>query len=168
MMNKFLRQNGITLVEVLATLVIMFIVGSLVFSVTTTAIENYKQSELRTTSQQQTNQLIVRLTNIHQTSNQYQVTRINDSNYIFEVTKNDGTTGQYTFDGKPFVYNLTIDSVNLNVGDTFSIDLTEPDNRRIDVELEYDHPTESRFPDDEFRTSISRLTPAGSSENDEE
>ncbi|WP_188207298.1 hypothetical protein [Alkalibacillus aidingensis] len=150
------NERGLTLIEVLATIVLTFIIGSLVFSVTHTTIENYQQSELRSKAQTDSNRLIHRLTSIHQTAYSYTIEQETDS--VIHIERDNGET--YTFDGSPLQYELAIEGSTIEHGVPVTIPLSETLSINFSVQVtQTDNP---RFRPLTISTRISRITPAGS------
>jgi prepilin-type N-terminal cleavage/methylation domain-containing protein len=67
------NQRGLTLVEVLATLTILSIIGAVVWSVFFQGINYTKKAVSQNSIQQEANILTMRLTRIHQTSESYEL-----------------------------------------------------------------------------------------------
>ncbi|TFB13900.1 hypothetical protein E3U55_15160 [Filobacillus milosensis] len=158
------NERGLTLVEVLTTLILTFIIGTLVFSVAISAINNYQHSEIQSQAQSEVNRFILNLTEIHQSHSTYTITRIDASSY------------QVTMDGNTYTFDSALDNVELyinhkiwqngslltdhllEVGHSKEIDHREKQDLFIKV-------TDSnpRFKTIEISTSISRLSGTGGS-----
>ncbi|MGM8216318.1 PulJ/GspJ family protein [Bacillaceae bacterium W0354] len=156
------NERGITLVEVLAALILVFVIGSLAFSVTTTTYENYNQSELRTSAHRQVNLFFSHLTNIHQRAQSYTIKKINESTIEVDITYSDGRHRVYTFDGKPFLYKLQVEQngVMVDVDNEWYVDLTT--TRSLTINLKVSQPSNNRFRPIEIKTNLYRITPAKS------
>ncbi|MFD2639233.1 type II secretion system protein [Piscibacillus salipiscarius] len=154
-------ERGITLVELLATLTLMFIVGSVVFSVTLSTINHYQQSEIESQVQSDLNRFIAHLTDIHQTHKQYDLTRIDSSTYVVRMSEDQS----YTFDGHGGIYDIAAGAgerslTNLAAGDTISVD--HVDDLRLLIEVT--DPSNKRFKPVTLTTTITQII--GSKERD--
>ncbi len=79
MNKKIFKQDGLTLVELLGTISIMLIVGSLIFSVLINGI-NYSNTSQNTVSiQQEANRMITKLTAYHESTRHYEINVENSS-----------------------------------------------------------------------------------------
>lgn len=154
------EERGITLVELLATLVLTFIVGSVVFSVTMSAINNYQQSEVQSQVQSDLNRFVAHLTDIHQTHKQYTITRVDSSTYTIQLPDDQ----QYTFNGHAENYDLYIgksirnsgvlqSDTRIDVGDTVEVNNIE----RLKLFIEVTNPSNNRFKPINISTSISQI-----------
>ncbi|MGP4071711.1 hypothetical protein ACTWQB_04060 [Piscibacillus sp. B03] len=154
------EERGITLVELLATLVLTFIVGSVVFSVTMSAINNYQQSEVQSQVQSDLNRFVAHLTDIHQTHQQYSITREDASTYIIQLPDDQ----QYTFNGHAENYDLYIgksirnrgsllSDTRINIGETVDVNNIE----RVKLFIEVTSPSNKRFKPMTVSTSISQI-----------
>ncbi|MDV2581855.1 PilW family protein [Alkalibacillus haloalkaliphilus] len=156
------NSKGITLIELLGAIVLTFIVGSLVFSILIQSIENYQQSELRSKAQTDANRLIYNLTNIHQSSQAYTIEQSTESSLIVTIERDETTT--YEFNGHPFKYELTIDGSNVSISEPIALNFQEKPSYSLSVTVT--QPENTRFNPLEITTNISRVTPAGSGENE--
>ena len=155
------NERGITLIELLAALALVFVIGSLVFSVFMSTQENYKQSELKSSAHRQVNILLTQLTNIHQNSLYYTIRPLDESTIEINFSSPSGKTRSYVFDGKPFYFNLYIEKNDemVRITDEHIVDLTTRLNISLKITVSHNSP---RFKPIEITTNLSRLAPARS------
>ncbi|GEL78141.1 PulJ/GspJ family protein [Tenuibacillus multivorans] len=163
-MNK--HEQGLTLIEVLATFVLTFVIGTLVFSVATTAINHYKHSEIQSQTQSEVNQLILNLTDIHQNYTHYTISRINSSTYVVETPDTS-----YTFHGEASTYDIYIAKNLWSGGDLLPDSILLPGEsisinggQTYEMFISVTKPEVNRFKPVEVSTSISRISTSESSD----
>ena len=85
------NQTGITLLETLLTIAILFIVGVLIWSTYHQGIKFSNQAISKNQIQQEANLVITNLTMIHQTSTEYTIESDNSCTFTIVATKKTGT-----------------------------------------------------------------------------
>ncbi|SEQ49469.1 PulJ/GspJ family protein [Piscibacillus halophilus] len=154
------NNRGMTLIELLATLSLTFMVGSVIFSVTMSTIHHYQQSEIQSQVNSDLNRFISNLTDIHQTYKKYTITRIDSSTYVVELPEEKN----YTFKGSVEKYDLyigkriiedgeVISNTKLTDGDSFEVSNIE----NLDLLIEVTDITNRRFKPVTISTSISQI-----------
>ncbi|WP_411954905.1 type II secretion system protein J [Alkalibacillus sp. S2W] len=149
------NRRGFTLIEVLAVIVLTFIVGSLVFSILSQSLNNYEQSELRSKAQTDVNRLLFQITTVHQSGSTYTINQTNNSQISLNPTNDE--VSSVSFNGEPFQYEITIDSIPLN--DSKTIDPTEETS--FDITVVVRQQGNDRFNPLEVNSSISRIQAGG-------
>ncbi|MEH7255815.1 prepilin-type N-terminal cleavage/methylation domain-containing protein, partial [Neobacillus niacini] len=97
-------QRGITLIEVLVTLAILSFIGITVWNVFFQGYNFSQKSITKNTIQQEANLVITNLTNIHQTSKQYEIQSA-ACQITVNITNNDNSTKTMVFNDSRFCYS---------------------------------------------------------------
>lgn len=152
---KHIKNNqGLTLIEMLATITILFIIGGMVYAMLFQMFSNFNTSENRITARQEANLIIAHLTMIHQTSDKFEIEY--ESENFFKTTADDDDSNTMMLGHKNYQYELRVASQTLSETNPITIDLTDEANKelKIDLTLSNEH--------DEFdvTTTISRMTKA--------
>lgn len=155
------NQKGITLVELLATMVLLFIVSTLVLSIATQAIENYRQTETRSFAQQEANLLINQLTSTHRTSSSYEVRR--DELFHYTITADNEKTSK--INTAPFQLDLTLGAEGITVGESILVNVSE--HSSIPLQVTVVSQPDQRFRTFEIDTNLYRIKQSVSSTNEE-
>jgi prepilin-type N-terminal cleavage/methylation domain-containing protein len=93
-MNKggsLLNERGLTLIEVLATITILSIIGVVIWNVFFQGLTYSDKAVTQNSMQQESNYISMKLTRIHQTSKEYELTSSDCKIKVEYVTKNKGT-----------------------------------------------------------------------------
>lgn len=98
MNNKFFKQDGLTLVELLGTISVMFIVGSLIFTILINGINYSNTSQSNVSLQQEGNLIITKLTAYHESTRQYEIKVENPS--TISLTPYDNNVPPVKLDAK--------------------------------------------------------------------
>lgn len=153
-MKRFNKENGMTLVEVLATITILFIIGGIAYAMLFQMFTNVSHSEQRISARQEANLILAHLTTVHQKSTSYTIERDGDDPEHF-FTVEDETGVLMKLGNRHYTYTLEMDSTILDEGNTpFTIDLRDSQNKELDVKLTL----ESNFDSVVVQTTISRMT----------
>ncbi|RPF50565.1 PulJ/GspJ family protein [Aquisalibacillus elongatus] len=155
------NENAITLIEVLATIVLTFVIGTLVFSVTTSAINHYKETETTSQVQSEINRFLLQLTDTHKDSREYTIFRGSASSYDLIIDDES----HYTFNGIAENYDLyigeTIRTADQELISDTKVEIGEraliSNKKKYDVHIVVTD-SEHRFGQIELSTTISRLT----------
>lgn len=161
---KYLNNNkGLTLIEMLATITILFIIGGMVYAMLFQMFSNFNNSENRITARQEANLIIAHLTTIHEKSKRYELEHDSDHYFITEAfTETDSSTMKLGHE--KYNYDLSVSyldddgtEVTKKLSDEpIEIDLTKTKFKSIDVLL-----TLSSSNDEfEVKTTLSRMTKA--------
>lgn len=155
---KYLKgEKGITLIEMMATMVILFVIGGMFYAVLTQTFTNFHTSEEKITVRQEANLIIAQLTNIHQKSEGYTIEMSTDDSF-FTTETDSGAIIQLGH--KDYTYKLVVDGDTLEDIHPIDIDLKLEDNKTQEIELTLTNKKSNR--NDEFTiiTTISRMTAA--------
>lgn len=102
-------QRGISLVEVLVTLSILSLIGTIVWSVFFQGVNFSQRAVTKNTLQQEANFVITRLTKIHQTSIQYSISNNTpDCAITVLFTKQDTSQQTEVFSQTGFCYSTDV------------------------------------------------------------
>lgn len=94
------NQNGLTLVEVLASLAVLSVIGLLLWNVFFQGISYSKKAATHTSLQQEANQISMKLTRIHQTSPSYEIVNNNCQLKVYNTQTDDKQLITAFSDGK--------------------------------------------------------------------
>ncbi|WP_243292073.1 prepilin-type N-terminal cleavage/methylation domain-containing protein [Bacillus sp. FJAT-47783] len=160
-----LNENGITLVELLATLAIFMIFVTIFYQVLNNVVETVQSRQAQEDARREANYILSALTNIHQTSDMYWIEDgMNGELNIFYIRNEE--THLLEVDPAPYEAKLTITSSNN--GKMKTVDMRNRDNKTIDVTLHLDYNGTGKRSDTlTIQTKISRMTEAkGGDENE--
>lgn len=108
-------ERGITLVEVLATLVILSIIGVTIWSVFFQSYNFSQKAISKNIMHQETNLLIKSLTRVHQTAKQYEILNSStECEITVNVTNKDDTTWKETFSHSNMCFKFEIKNSAVN------------------------------------------------------
>lgn len=85
MKNKPFKQDGITLIELLITLSLLFIVGTLIFNIFINGINASNKAQANVFIQQEANHLLTKLTSWHESNSHYDIV-LNKNPYATTIT----------------------------------------------------------------------------------
>ncbi|WP_034764565.1 type II secretion system protein [Rossellomorea vietnamensis] len=86
-----MNERGVTLIEVLATITILSIIGVVIWNVFFQGLNYSDKAVTQNTMQQESNYISMKLTRIHQTSKEYELTSSDCMIKVEYVTRNKGT-----------------------------------------------------------------------------
>lgn len=98
-------QRGITLVELLAVLAILSLIGTLIWSVFFQGFNFSKKAETKNRIQQEANILVTNLIKIHQSSDEY---KVSSSNCVATVTFSDPAKSPLIFKDSQLCYDVQL------------------------------------------------------------
>lgn len=107
-MKKLNNEKGLTLIEMLATITILFVLGGMVYAMLFQMFANFSSTENRSTARQEANLIIAQLTNIHQTSDEYTIEYESDNYFITKANGNSMRLGH-----KNYQYDLSVNGIGL-------------------------------------------------------
>ncbi|MBR7554439.1 PilW family protein [Allobacillus sp. GCM10007491] len=154
------NQKGITLVELLAGLVLFFLVSTLIFSIATQAIENYRQTETRSIAQQEANLFINHLISVHRTADFYTLTRNDDSSYL--VTRNGEDS--FTISTTPYRIDVSLNHTALQQGESIQINLST--QQSVPLQVTVVPLNDQRFKTFSIDTQLYRISPNSDSRDE--
>src|SRR5690625_2683473 len=156
-MKPLKGEKGLTLIEMMATIVILFIIGSMFYAVLTQSFTNFHTSEEKITARQEANLMIAHLTNIHQKSEVYTIESGTDDSFF--TTETD--SGKIMKLGhKDYTYKLEVEGQDLKLGGPIVVDLTLDDNKSKEIKLVLENKNNDRNDTFTIITTISRMTVA--------
>ncbi len=136
------NEKGLTLLEVLVTLVILSFIGVLIWSVFNSGIKFSNKEISKNQMQQEANIILTTLTKIHQTATSYSI----NSNASCSVTVNANfshSSEVYNFENQKLCINIThnnasddFDPIYHNNLVTFYITISEKNNRKNEISIE--------------------------------
>lgn len=120
------NQNGITLIELLVSTVILLILGGIIWGVFFQGVKYSNNAVSKNQMQQEANIIITKLTEIHQTSKKYSIISKNGIIHVIYDDKN-GISQKVTFENRHLEFSSTsIDNRLPNESDTlFTLIVTD-------------------------------------------
>ncbi|MFC0014191.1 MULTISPECIES: PilW family protein [Allobacillus] len=154
------NQKGVTLVELLAGLVLFFLVSTLIFSMATQAIENYRQTETRSIAQQEANLFINHLITTHRKADVYILDRQSESSYLLTSNGDDSIT----INTSPYRIDVSLNQTALQPGESIQINLSS--QRSIPLQVTVVPSSDQRFKKFSIDTQLYRISPKSDSRNE--
>lgn len=130
------KERGFTLIEVLASILILSIIGVIIWNVFIQGSKYAKYSLSKNALQQEANYVITNLTRIHQTSTTYQISS-SSCQINVTYTKQDGTISTKLFDSQDICYSTNFTgTVNPNEDDinlTITLSDKKKSSSKVDI-----------------------------------
>jgi prepilin-type N-terminal cleavage/methylation domain-containing protein len=121
------NERGLTLIEVLAAVTVLSIIGVIVWNAFFQGYEYSQTAVSKNTMNQEANLIITNLTRIHQTSESYTLSNI-DNTIVLTVTKPEPSkTIKFEHSQMEFVIDLK--------GHSMTIDPTKTEDKKIDLTI---------------------------------
>lgn len=143
------NKNGLTLIELLATLAIGTIVIGLAFSVLHTSMNAYKKSESRQLLQQEANLMLTQLRNIHRNNSSYSI-EFDSVERVYLIILSDGS--KQSFGQSKYKTEISINGQPVSTGNAVTIE-QNLNQYKIIIKI-MDPVTNNEFT---IKTGISRL-----------
>lgn len=132
MISRLQKNDGITLIELLATIAILSIISILIYSVLIDGLNYSKKSEDKVAIQQEMNILLTALTKAHETYASYDIVidQNPNGNKIQIIGKNDtgSVVGTVEISNENFLYSLINDQggTEVNLSTSTHVDTSHP------------------------------------------
>lgn len=130
------NQNGLTIIEILATILILSFVTIITINIFSNGIRGSSSAKNSILLQQETNYLLAVLRENHENGDEYE---IKVENYDQKVTITNKVTLESTvFSNKKLLYEIIDLKNNINAKDTITqkpLDNMHPENKRFEVKI---------------------------------
>ncbi|MBB6455052.1 competence protein ComGC [Salirhabdus euzebyi] len=159
-LSYFRNQKGITLAELLGTIVLISIVSALLMGIIISSMKNYESVESSNHIRNQANQIMFQLTTIHQNNLEYTLQYIDQHAFEIEYVATNGEKKSLLVERESYQYELEVDGLVLSPTQEIFIDLTNQDQLSVTVELSLQSIGSARNDDVTVQSTISRMTTA--------
>lgn len=143
------NESGLTLVEVMATFVILSLILILVFSILFSGLKISNQAESNSSLQQEVNYLVFALKKLYEIGDEYTIT-VDD---VDKVTINKGEPNEQVIGKKHFDYKITVDGMLI----TKIPELIEPNDGDKKIEIDVTIIDTRNEKESSIKTTLSRL-----------